>query len=99
MSATITIDGIAFPVSDFETAIVTLRDGIKGGKTPKEIFDSLGPSSLPIIETIANYFCPGAGTGIALIEFVVQNSIPFWKLSQADQNAIINRQGSSGDAT
>ena len=93
MSATITIDGIAFPVSDFETAVATLQAGLKARKSSKEIFNSLGPACLPIIETLANYLFPGAGTGIELIDFIVNHSIAFWKLPQAQQNEIENRQG------
>lgn len=91
-SATITIDGIPFPVADFEGAVLTLHDGIKSGKSPGEIAAALGPAALPIVETFANYLFPGAGTGIELISFVVNNSIPFWKLSQAEQNRIQNQQ-------
>lgn len=93
MSATITIDGIEFPISDFETALSSLHDGIKSGKTPQQIIDSLGPDLLSPIETIANYFCPGLGTGIALIDWMVTNSIPFWKLPQSEQNRIQDQQG------
>jgi hypothetical protein len=96
MSATITIDGIAFPVSDFENAIVALRDGIKSGKSPQQIIDILAPDLLPPVETVANYFCPGVGTGIELIAFVVKNSIPFWQLPQDEQNKIMDRQSDGG---
>lgn len=96
MTATITIDGIAFPVSDLENAIITLRSGIKSGKSAQQILDNLGPDLLPPVETLVNYFCPGAGTGIELIVFVVKNSIPFWQLPQDEQNKIMDRQSDGG---
>lgn len=84
--ATITIDGIAFPISDFEEAIVALRDGLKAGQSGSQLAESIGKSSLPVIETLANYFCPGLGTGIELLDFIATHGTPFWKLSQEDQN-------------
>ena len=94
VTATLTIDGIVFPISDFEAAITVLQAGLKAKKSAKEIFDSLGPALLPIIETLANYLVPGVGTGIELIDFIVKNSTPFWALSQNEQNKIQDQQGS-----
>jgi hypothetical protein len=51
------------------------------------------PQVLPIIEKVANYIYPGAGTGIEVMAWVLQNSRP---MSPAEQQIWFDRQTPQG---
>lgn len=93
MAATITIDGIAIPVSDFENLANALIQGIKAGNDPADILKSIGPDLLPIAETLASGFIPYGGAMISLIVFAIQHSIAFKDLPQEEQNRIMDMSG------
>ena len=93
MAATITIDGIAIPVSDFENLANTLIKGVKNGDDPADIIKSLGPDLLPIAETIASGLIPYGGAAISLLVFAYSKSIPFKDLPQEEQNRIMDMSG------
>lgn len=88
MAATITIDGITFPITDFEKAANALIQGFREHKSPGDILQSLEPASLPIIETIATNYLPGLGLAIGLVAFAEENKIPMKDLSQDEVNRI-----------
>ena len=93
VGATITINGITIPLSDFEALANHLISGIKTGKKPEDILKSIAPDLLPIAETIASGLVPYGGAIIALLVFAYSKSIPFKDLPQAEQNRIQDMQG------
>ena len=93
MAATITINGITIPLSDFEALANDLIGGVKSGKKPEDILKDIAPDLLPIAETIASGLVPYGGAIIALLVFAYSKSIPFKDLPQAEQNRIQNMQG------
>ncbi len=93
MSATIMIEGISIPVSDFEAIANHIIDGVKNGNNPDDILKSIGPDILPIAETVASALIPYGGALIALLVFAYSKSIPFKNLPQEEQNRLMNMQG------
>ena len=93
VAATITIQGVTFPVSDFEAIANIIIDGIKTGKQPEDVLKNLEPALLPIVETLAGSFIPYGGAIIALAVFIYSKSIPFKSLPQKEQNDWMDRFG------
>ncbi len=86
MAAAISIGGKVVPLEDIEliaAAIPTALRDYASGKSAKEIMADLAPTLLSVSEDAANLICPGAGTAIGVIAYILNKSHP---MSQTEIN-------------
>lgn len=68
------IDLSSLPWSDIETVLGVapgIITALKGGQTPEQIVAELEPSTIKVVEFVANIFLPGSGDLIAVLNTVV----------------------------
>lgn len=76
-------------------ALLSVSSGINLGLTAEQIVVALEPDAFNVLEYIANFFFPPAGTVIALVIWVIEHSET---MNQAETNAWMARSGDNGSA-
>ena len=67
-------------------AIPQIHADIKAGKSLPEVAAALEPDALAVLESIANFVFPGAGTALGVLAYVVKNSQPLVPGSVEEKN-------------
>jgi hypothetical protein len=99
------IGGYSIPESSVDRTVSAALSIVKGkmaGKSAADIFATIEPTTMAVVEGLANIFFPGAGTGIELVAtiirlliFMEQNGNP---MTQAQVNDWMSRSGAGFSA-
>ncbi len=78
-----TVESVASKIKiGFDDAMVIgksvpqISAGVKAGKSLPTILAELEPDALEVVESIANFIAPGAGTAIGVLAYVISKSHP-----------------------